>query len=142
MWRRAAAAWAVLALAVAAGALGVGPAWGSQATPTSIGVRADPGMEETADLPATRLPGAASGSTGTAATPEPSSAGEAAPGDGQGTASDPLSTGQPSGESESAVPLLLGVGMIIGGSMWLVRRNRRRAPAELPADDRDRMLSY
>ena len=141
MWRRAAAARVVLGLAVGMGALGSGPAWGSQATTTSIGVRADPSMEETADLPATRLPGA-SGSTGTAATADPSSAGGAAPGDGPPSASVPSSTGEPSGESRPGARLLLGVGMILGGSMWLVRRNRRRASAEPFADDRDRTMSF
>ncbi len=142
MWRRAAVAWVVLGVAVGAGALGVGPAGGSQATNTSIGARVDPGMEESADMPATLLPGAASGAIGTTATPESSPAGEAAPGDNQGRAPDQSSTGQPSGESQSAARLLLGVGMIIGGSVWLVRRNRRRASAELVADDRDRTLSF
>ncbi|HVL05100.1 MAG TPA: hypothetical protein VM388_03880 [Acidimicrobiales bacterium] len=135
MWRRPGAAAVALTMLAVVFVLGAGPApagaearhaqaGGSQPITTTGGLRVDPGMEETADAPPTQpSAGTSGGSPGHGATP----------GDAQGT--DPSSTGQPSRDSSSALQLLVGIGMVMAGSVWFVRRNRLRASAD-PADER------
>jgi len=115
-------------------ALGAGPApagaearyaqaGGSQPITTIGGVRADPGMEATADAPVTQPSAATSGGPPGAA---------ATAGDAEGTG--PSSTGQPSRDSSSALQLLVGIGMVVAGSAWFVRRNRlARRPIPPPS---------